>query len=330
VSYAILRNKNYKKENLAGLYKHNERKNTHYSNKNINKENSKNNYSIKKCNTTYQKAITNLIQKYNMKNRITKQTNLLCEFVITSDKNFFEKIGKNETKRYFETAYKFVANYKNLGEDFIVSARVHIDEETPHLHIDFVPVIHKIDKNGNEIHKIACSEYWKGKDSYARLQDNFYSYMTKSGFNLERGNTKGNEHIDIERLKKLTNYEVQQYEKKCMQKEKPIETNNIELLQKQNRRVINKFNTLSNQYVKIRNNVYMIQKINKKLQEENENLKSENNNLIEENQKMQKEINHLKDYIRKTYEYVSILINLPIKSIKKMIDTFCEEIKERL
>ncbi len=317
MSYAILRNKNYKKENLTGLYKHNERKNMHYSNKNINKENSKNNYSIKKCNTTYQKAIANLIQKYNMKNRITKQTNLICEFIITSDKDFFEKIGKKETIRYFETAYKFVANYKNLGEDFIVSARIHLDEETPHLHIDFVPVVHKTDKNGNEIHKIACSEFLKGKESYARLQDNFYSYMTKSGFHLERGNAKGNEHIDIERLKKLTNYEVQQYEKKSMQKEKPIETNNIELLQKQNRRVINKFNTLSNQYVKIRNNVYMIQKINKKLQEENENLKSENNNLIEENQKMQKEINHLKDYIRKTYEYVSILINLPIKSIKK-------------
>lgn len=330
MSYAILRNKNYKKENLAGLYKHNERKNTHYSNKNINKEISKNNYSIKKCNTTYQKAITNLIQKYNMKNRITRQTNLICEFIITSDKDFFERIGEKETKRYFETAYKFVANYKNLGEDFIISARVHIDEETPHLHLDFVPVVHKTDKIGKEIHKIACSEYWKGKDSYARLQDNFYSYMAKAGFNLERGNTKNNEHIDIERLKQLTNYEVQQYEKKSMQKEKPLETNNIELLQKQNRRVINNFNTLSNQYVKIRNNVYMIQKINKKLQKENENLKNKNDNLIEENYKMQKEIYHLKDYISKTYEYISVLINLPIKSIKKMIDNFCTEFKERL
>lgn len=330
MSYAILRNENYKKENLAGIYKHNERKNTNYSNKNINRRNSINNYSIKKCNTTYQKAVTNLIQKYNMKNRITKQTNLICEFVITSDNDFFERIGEKETKRYFETAYKFVANYKNLGEDFIVSAKVHLDEETPHLHIDFVPVVHNTDKKGNKIYKIACSEYWKGKDSYARLQDNFYSYMTKSGFSLERGNTKGNEHIDIERLKKITNYEIQQFEKKSIEKEKPLETNNAELLQKQNRRVINKFNTLSNQYIKIRNNVYMIQKLNKRLQEENENLKIENDDLIEENQKMQKEINHLKAYIKKTYEYISILINMPVNSIRKMIDTFCEEFKERL
>ena len=37
MSYAIIRNAKYKKENLAGLYKHNERKNTNYSNKDINK-----------------------------------------------------------------------------------------------------------------------------------------------------------------------------------------------------------------------------------------------------------------------------------------------------
>ena len=39
LSYAIIRNANYKSENLAGLYKHNERKNTHYSNPEINKNN---------------------------------------------------------------------------------------------------------------------------------------------------------------------------------------------------------------------------------------------------------------------------------------------------
>ncbi len=47
MSYAIIRNANYKRENLPGLYKHNERKNTNYSNKDINKNNSINNYSIK-------------------------------------------------------------------------------------------------------------------------------------------------------------------------------------------------------------------------------------------------------------------------------------------
>lgn len=43
MSYAIIRNANYKKDNLAGLYKHNERKNTNYTNKDISKDKSKNN-----------------------------------------------------------------------------------------------------------------------------------------------------------------------------------------------------------------------------------------------------------------------------------------------
>ena len=66
MSYAIIRNANYKRDNLAGLYKHNERKNTNYSNKDINKNNSINNYSIKKCNTTYSKAIKQLINENDL------------------------------------------------------------------------------------------------------------------------------------------------------------------------------------------------------------------------------------------------------------------------
>lgn len=90
-------------------------------------------------------AIKNLIHKNNLQGRIIKTTNIACEFIITSDKEFFDAIGMNETKRYFQTAYDFVANYKNLGEKYIISAKVHMDESTPHLHLVFVPVIHTKD-----------------------------------------------------------------------------------------------------------------------------------------------------------------------------------------
>ena len=104
MSYAIIRNANYKKDNLAGLYKHNERKNINYSNKDINKSNSIKNYSLKKCNTSYLNAFKTLQNQYDLKGRIISTTNILCEFVITSDKEFFEKIGEIETLRYFKTA----------------------------------------------------------------------------------------------------------------------------------------------------------------------------------------------------------------------------------
>ena len=35
MSFAIIRNTKYKRENLKGIYRHNERKNKNYSNKNI-------------------------------------------------------------------------------------------------------------------------------------------------------------------------------------------------------------------------------------------------------------------------------------------------------
>lgn len=53
---------------------------------------------------------------------------------------------------------------------------MHNDEETPHLHLIFLPVVHKKDKNGNNIDKLACSEFWKEKDSYRRLHNAFYNY----------------------------------------------------------------------------------------------------------------------------------------------------------
>lgn len=330
MSYAIIRNTNYKIGQLSYIYRHNERKNTHYSNKDIIKKNSIKNYSIKSINTSYQKAFNNIKKQYNLKGQIKKVSNVMCELIITSDKDFFENIGEQETRRYFELAYKFVAEYQNLGEQFIVSAKVHMDETTPHLHIVFIPVVHTINKkNGKQIDKIACSEFWKGRESYKILQDKFYNYVTKNGFNLERGNTKNNKHIDIEQLKTITNYELQQFEKQSIKKEKPIQTHNIELLQKENKRIINKFNTLSNQYVKIRNNVYMIQRINKKIQNEKNNLQFENEQLKVEKQKLEKENNKLRQYIEKTLEYVSLLFDFPKNTLKKLIDNFSKDFNER-
>ena len=50
MSYAIIRNAKYKRENLKGIYRHNER-----SNKNIYKEKSYLNYSLKDTQFTYEK-----------------------------------------------------------------------------------------------------------------------------------------------------------------------------------------------------------------------------------------------------------------------------------
>ncbi len=317
MSFAIIRNTNYKKDNLAGLYKHNERKNTNYSNKNIDKSKFSLNYSLKKCNTTYLNAFKTLQNQYDLKGRVISTTNILCEYVITSDKEFFEKIGEKETYRYFKTAYKFVSSYQNLGEEFIVSAKVHNDEATPHLHIVFIPVVHKLDtKSGKQINKIACSEYWKGKDSYKRLQDNFYSYMTKSGFDLERGQ-KGNIHIETDKLKKITNYEVQKYEMQSINLEQEKEIIDTEELKKEYKRVIRKFNTLATQYTRIKN---LTDTTNERL----EDIEIENHNIKLENSRLKQENKNLKNYINKSIEWMSLILNWSMDRVNKMINKFIE------
>ena len=208
MSYAIIRNTKYKRENLKGIYRHNERRNKNYSNKNINPELSHLNYSLKDCKYSYEKEFDLIKEKYNLKGQIKTVSNIACEYIITSDKEYFNSIGIDETKRYFETAYKFVCEYKNLGEQYILSAKVHMDEETPHMHLVFIPVIHTKDKKGNCIDKIACSEFWKAKDSYRQLQDAFYNYMVANNFDLERGNPSERVHLSVEDYKKITNFEA--------------------------------------------------------------------------------------------------------------------------
>ncbi|MDO5555818.1 MAG: plasmid recombination protein [Clostridia bacterium] len=82
-----------------------------------------------------------------------------------------------------------------------------MDEETPHMHLVFIPVVHTTDKKGNNIDKIACSEFWKEKDSYRILQDNFFEFMVSHNFNLERGLENGRVHLSVEDYKKITDFE---------------------------------------------------------------------------------------------------------------------------
>ncbi len=316
MSYAIIRNAKYTINNLNVIFRHNERKNTNYSNKDINKINSIKNYSIKPCNVPYSKRFNEIKRQYHLKGQIKKTSNVVCEYIITSDKEFFEEIGEAETKRYFETAHKFVCSYKDLGEQYIISSKVHMDEKTPHLHLVFIPVVHTKDKKTNKsIDKISCTEFWKGKNSYKQLQDRFYSYMTKAGFDLDRGRTRENAHIPIKELKAITNHEVQEFELKSLNIEQELNTNNIDLLREDYKRIIKKCNTLTKQYTKIK-------VINDSTLEKIENLKQDYTNLKLEYSKVKNNNNWLKHCLSKTFEYVSILFDFPIDRLKKLVNDY--------
>ena len=78
------------------------------------------------------------------------------------------------------------------------------------MHLLFLPVVHTVDKKGNPIDKLACSEFWKAKDSYRQLQNAFFEYMVSNGFELQRGLPKEETervHYTLKEYKNITNYE---------------------------------------------------------------------------------------------------------------------------
>ena len=285
MSYAIIRNQKYKRENLKGIFRHNERKNENYSNKNIDKEKSHLNYSLKDPRYSYEKEFERIRKEYNLKGQIKTVSNIACEYIITSDNEFFNRIGEKETRRFFETAYKFVCEYKNLGEQYILSAKIHNDEDTPHLHLVFLPVVHTKDKKGNAIDKLACSEFWKEKDSYRQLQNAFYEYMVSHNFELERGLPKeetNRTHLSIEEYKKVTNYD----KTKEILKDITLELPEVPSIEDFNRVVFKRNEKIQKEIIEPKD------KLIEKLYSENKRLHGEIErqvNVIDEAEKYQKE-----------------------------------------
>ena len=345
MSYAIIRNTKYKRGNLKGIYRHNERKNKNYSNDNIDKERSYLNYSIKSPKYRYDKEFDRLKEKYNLKGQIKTVSNIACEYIITSDKQFFEEIGEEETKRYFQIAYKFVSEYKNLGEQYIMSAKVHMDEETPHMHLIFLPVVHTQDKKGNNIDKIACSEFWKEKDSYRRLQDAFYQYMTSHNFELERGVSKeetGRVHIDIKEYKELTNFDKTKEKLQNMKLELPDvpEIDDIKMVRWSKKRdekiledIIKPKDDLINKLYE--NNLQMHQQLlrQSKMVEEAEKYQKERNKIMADNRDLHKQVDDIKVEYKQKEDNLEWKYDYKIRTLEKengylhnVIDRFRETI----
>ncbi len=210
MSYAIVRNKKLTRAEINGKGTHNDRKAKNHSNKDIDPTRTHLNYYIKKNEFTYTKEFDKYIKENNLQGHLRSNSIIMCQMIFTSDQSFFDKIGEKETKRYFDECYKFICNYKNLGEKNIISAVVHLDEGAPHMHLMFVPVVHTKDKDGNKIDKICARDFWKGRDSYRKLQDAYFNHVKSKGFDLERGmfiEDTGRKHYTIEEYKKITNYE---------------------------------------------------------------------------------------------------------------------------
>lgn len=98
--------------------------------------------------------------------------NIMCDWVVTAP----EDLAEEELPLFFDECYKFLnAQY---GKENVISAPVHMDETSPHLHYNFVPVV-KDKKKG--IPKLSAKECITRKDLNTFHQDLTKHMMTVFG-----------------------------------------------------------------------------------------------------------------------------------------------------
>lgn len=67
-----------------------------------------------------------------------KDVNVMCDWVVTMPQDL-RYLHPEKQEEFFKETYKFLAN--QYGEQNVLSAYVHLDETTPHMHFSFIPVV---------------------------------------------------------------------------------------------------------------------------------------------------------------------------------------------
>ena len=161
---------------VSRIEKHHERKKDVYkSNPDIDLNRSDLNFHIKDPPDSYRKLIRKRIEEVGCRTR--KDSVVMQDSICTASPEFFKGKTSRETEDFFRMAYKFYV--KTFGEENILSAVVHLDERTPHMHVCFVPIT----KDG----KLSSKTVIGGPAGLVKLQDDFYSHMLYNFPELKRG-----------------------------------------------------------------------------------------------------------------------------------------------
>lgn len=211
MSYFAGNMKKLKGHMLKGMQIHNQREKVSATNTDIDKGKSSENYDLANpAPIDYQKKIESRIAAAVKGNRKIRKDAVVCNsWVITSDKSFFDRIGRKEEERFFKEAYQWFS--KRYGRENIAFAMVHRDEKTPHMHLGVIPI-----KEG----RLTSKELFNKKELQT-VQAAFPMYIQKKGFDLQRGVPSKQKHMEPVRFK---NKElIEQYMDTVMKLEEKLE-----------------------------------------------------------------------------------------------------------
>ncbi|WP_077712576.1 MobV family relaxase, partial [Clostridioides difficile] len=196
----------YSRNNIVGIQKHNQRQNKSYKNKDIDITKSNKNIDFEnKARIKYLEKVEKIIKENRTKGKvIRKDAILMCENVISASPEFFLGMEQSEKEKYFKYAYEFLKD--RYGEKNIISATVHFDETTPHMHFNFVPITADGKLSARDL--ITRIELKK-------IQNELPRFLQSKGFNIKRGQEHSEaKHMQPEDYKKQQIQELKELENK--------------------------------------------------------------------------------------------------------------------
>ena len=185
--YAILRFAKYKGPEIGHIESHNERTKEKYaSNPDIDTSRSHLNFHLVSPERKYRAEAEKQIAEAGCRTR--SDSVRVVEVLVTASPEFFKGKNRSEVKAYFTEALDFIQ--KHQSKDTIISAVVHMDEKTPHMHLCFVPL--------TEDKRLSAKEIVGNKKKLTWWQDEFWKHMVGKYPDLERGESAsetGRTHI---------------------------------------------------------------------------------------------------------------------------------------
>jgi cell division protein FtsB len=118
-----------------------------FGNENIDTSRSHLNYNLAPVRESQGDFVRQRCSEVKCQNR--KDVNVMCSWIVTAPKDLPEQ----EHELFFKSTYEFLS--ERYGKENVVSAYVHMDELTPHMHFAFVPVVYE---KKNNRYKVSAKE----------------------------------------------------------------------------------------------------------------------------------------------------------------------------
>jgi hypothetical protein len=194
MAFMVCHMEKFSAKDVRGIEIHNERQTENSKNKDIDKSRTKENLELhENLNGTYANKINEIIENgYTSNRKIREDTVKMTSFVVSASPDYIKNLDKLEQDRYFKESYNYLS--ERVGKSNVISAKVHYDEGTPHMHFCSVPLT----QDG----RLSAKELFDRK-ALQEIQKDMLNHLKSKGFDLEKAQkVEKSPHKDFHEWKK--------------------------------------------------------------------------------------------------------------------------------